>query len=114
MNLNGLWTAEFSTGQNSGTGVVVLVDGKILGGDGSYYYSGAYSEVGGRIEGELTANHFAGPLTNVFGPVRSITLKLEGAAGDGMIRGQGYEPSRPLQRLSVKLRRVRELLLRPQ
>jgi hypothetical protein len=41
--MDGLWTAEFgsSTGGFSG-GVVVLRDGKLMGGDAGYYYLGDY------------------------------------------------------------------------
>ncbi len=36
MDLNGLWTAIFSGGaEDSGAGVVVLLDGAILGGNGA-------------------------------------------------------------------------------
>ena len=41
--MEGLWTIEF--GSNSGvfgSGVVVLREGKIAGGDASYYYTGSY------------------------------------------------------------------------
>ena len=40
---NGLWTVEFiSTMNRSGKGVIVLKDGRLLGGDTGYYYTGSY------------------------------------------------------------------------
>ena len=43
--MQGLWTIEF--GSNAGvynSGVIVMRDGKIKGGDASYYYDGSYEE----------------------------------------------------------------------
>jgi len=38
---NGLWTVEFSSTINRyGRGVLIINDGRLLGGDDSYYYSG--------------------------------------------------------------------------
>lgn len=41
--MDGLWTIEFGSNAGSfGSGVVVMRDGKIAGGDASYYYVGTY------------------------------------------------------------------------
>jgi T3SS negative regulator,GrlR len=49
--LDGLWTAEFgsSTGM-FGSGVAVFADGKILGGDNLYYYTGEYKLQGNALQ----------------------------------------------------------------
>lgn len=40
---NGLWTVDFiSTINRYGKGVLVLSDGRLLGGDHGFYYSGTY------------------------------------------------------------------------
>jgi hypothetical protein len=46
VRMNGLWTVEF--GSNAGlfgSGVIVMRDGRIEGGDDSYYYIGSYEPV---------------------------------------------------------------------
>jgi hypothetical protein len=106
MNVNGLWTAEFYAGANSGTGVVVLLDGQMFGGDANYYYKGQYAENSGSLKGALTVTHYAGPLTNVFGPARALNLVIEAQAGENLIVGQA---SVGLQRMSFKLKRVHQL-----
>lgn len=103
---DGLWLAEFSTNDASGSGVVVLINGQILGGDANYYYTGTYRHVGSQLVADLFITHFAGPLTNIFGPVRNAHLKLEGAAGGDLIRAQGYDPNMPHRRASFRLRRA--------
>jgi hypothetical protein len=63
VDVNGLWLAEFSTPTGQGTGVIVLLDGRALGGDASYYYDGHYSLNGAQISGTLAVTHFSGPLS---------------------------------------------------
>ncbi|MDH3713371.1 MAG: hypothetical protein OET44_05920 [Gammaproteobacteria bacterium] len=50
MKLNALWTIEYATNHGDfGTGVAVLVDGNVYGGDTNYCYEGAYERQGGEI-----------------------------------------------------------------
>lgn len=43
--MQGLWTIEFGSSAGIyGSGVIVLRDGTIKGGDTSYYYDGSYEE----------------------------------------------------------------------
>lgn len=53
---NGLYSIQLRTldGIDGGlTGVMLLQDGRILGGDASFYYLGSYSSAGGRWKGEI-------------------------------------------------------------
>jgi len=53
---NGLYSIHLRTldGIDGGlTGVMLLQDGRILGGDASFYYLGAYSSAGGHWKGEI-------------------------------------------------------------
>ncbi|QUS42401.1 hypothetical protein RPMA_13675 [Tardiphaga alba] len=53
---NGLYSMQLRTldGIDGGlTGVMLLQDGRILGGDASFYYLGAYSSADGRWKGEI-------------------------------------------------------------
>ena len=54
---NGLYsiqTAMTEGGRGHATGVIVLLDGKIAGGDSHFYYTGSYSAKNGKWRGELT------------------------------------------------------------
>lgn len=106
MNVEGLWTVEFSTPGGMGTGTVVLTNGRLLGGDGTYYYSGHYSLRDSQVTASLTANHYHGPPNNVFGPLRVVTLSLQGAVGGDLIMAQGVSKGSPTIRGSFRLRRV--------
>jgi hypothetical protein len=54
--VNGLYSIRIRTldGVDGGlSGVMLLIDGRILGGDAFFYYLGAYSSAGGRWKGEI-------------------------------------------------------------
>jgi hypothetical protein len=106
VDVNGLWLAEFSTQSNKGTGVIVLSNGKALGGDAGYYYTGSYSLNGIQLSGTLSVTHYYGPLNNVFGPLRSLTLSLSGAVGRDLIIVSGVNEAIPEMLAMVRLRRV--------
>ena len=75
MDLNGLWTASFASGtDDSGAGVVMLLNGIILGGNSSYYYTGTYFMDGPSFKGRMTATHFFGdsPLRMVISDSRPV------------------------------------------
>jgi hypothetical protein len=56
---NGLYsilTEMMEGGRRHATGVIVLLDGKIVGGDSNFYYTGSYTAGHGKWRGELTTN----------------------------------------------------------
>jgi hypothetical protein len=89
-----------------GNGVVVFDEGKILGGDSNYYYTGIYSHGSSSITARLRVQHYAGPLNNVFGPLRQVELALDGSVGADLIMAQGYVVGQSSARASFRLRRV--------
>jgi T3SS negative regulator,GrlR len=53
---NGLYSIRIEMkngGRGRATGVIVLLDGKILGGDTHFYYTGSYTFKNGKWRGEL-------------------------------------------------------------
>ncbi len=54
--VNGLYSFELDTLDGGGdhiTGVMLLTDGRILGGDAYFYYVGSYTSADGRWKGEI-------------------------------------------------------------
>jgi hypothetical protein len=79
--MNGLWTAEFgsSTGIFGG-GVAFFSDGKIWGGDATYYYVGEYATSGDTFKATLRIAPFIEGAESVFKTVgRDLTIDLEGS-----------------------------------
>jgi hypothetical protein len=106
--MDGLWTAEFgsSTGIFGG-GVAVFRDGKILGGDGFYYYIGEYSLHGTALHATIKLAPFIEGAESVFKTVgRNLTLDLVGSlTGDGQAIAQGHPREMPELNFGVKLTR---------
>ena len=56
---NGLYTIQIEMtdgGHGRASGVIVLLDGKIAGGDAHFYYTGSYTADRGKWRGELITN----------------------------------------------------------
>jgi hypothetical protein len=76
---DGLWTVEFmSTINRFGRGVVVLLNGRLFGGDAGYYYSGTYEIKGNKIEGLANVTRYDETHTSVFGNLGQFKLKFSG------------------------------------
>ncbi|MEO8039993.1 MAG: GrlR family regulatory protein [Betaproteobacteria bacterium] len=92
--LEGLWSAEFvSPVTNGPAGIAVFEAGRIVGGDGRYFYVGTYAVDGEVLMAEIKVTHYAGPTTPVFGPLREFTLYLSGEPHRDQfkITGEGQE-----------------------
>lgn len=85
---NGLYSIRIEMtdgGHGHATGIIVLRDGTIAGGDSYFYYTGSYTCGGGRWRGELTTTEHtkAAGVLPLFGG-REVTCGFTGAyAADG-------------------------------
>lgn len=104
--MDGLWTAEFgsSTGLFGG-GIAVFQDGKIWGGDGTYYYIGEYNLNGKSFHATLRISPFIEGAPSVFKTVgRELTLELDGSLTDaGRAIAQGHPQGMPDLKFGAKL-----------
>jgi len=84
---NGLYTLGIDmSGAKSGhaTGVAVLHDGRILGGDSFFYYTGSYSFGRGKWRGEMIVHqHTDAPGLNLVFGGREVTCGFTGTYADG-------------------------------
>jgi hypothetical protein len=74
---NGSYSAWFRTQQGEGTGVVVLNDGKISGGDNVSAYSGSYVVDGDKFTASLASRRHTQGQPSVFG-IDNVDLTLTG------------------------------------
>jgi hypothetical protein len=84
---NGLYSIriEMKDGaRGRATGVIVLIDGQILGGDTQFYYTGSYSLQNGKWRGELITHQHTEALgvTLIFGG-REVACGFTGTYSDG-------------------------------
>jgi len=112
--MEGLWTMEF--GSNAGifgSGVIVMRDGKIEGGDASYYYIGSYEGPNPEqpypsvFRAKIEVKPFLPGAESVFKTVnRDFTLKLEGTLKDeNNAVAVGTPEGMPNMDVGIRLRR---------
>jgi hypothetical protein len=84
---NGLYSIRITMGDGLGahaSGVIVLLDGRILGGDSHFYYSGSYTFRNGKWRGELTTGQHADAVgVNFLFGGREVTCGFTGTYRDG-------------------------------
>jgi hypothetical protein len=106
--MDGLWTAEFGSSAGMfGGGAAVFQNGKIRGGDGSYFYLGDYTLRGNTFKATIKVAPFLTNAESVFKTVgRDLTLDLDGSlvAEDRAI-AQGHTREMPEVKFGVKLTR---------
>lgn len=76
---NGSYSAWYRTPLKEGTGIIVLNDGKITGGDGGLAYAGTYFQNGDRFSAAITMWRQAPGQTSIFG-IDNIDLTLTGTS----------------------------------
>ncbi len=90
---NGLYTIAIEMedgGRGRASGVIVLMDGRIAGGDTHFYYTGSYSAKNGRWRGELVTNQHTLSLgaLPLFGG-REVACGFTGTYSDAAAEVQG-------------------------
>lgn len=106
--VDGLWTIEFGSSVGVfGGGVVVFQGGKVMGGDGGYFYIGSYQANGDSIRATVEATPFIQGYESVFKTVgRPFTLDLVGTFTDDTHGiAQGSVRGMPNLKVGLKLTR---------
>ena len=68
--LDGLWVGEWQSNVNNiqvSTGVLVIRQGKLFGGNDRVYIIGDFNSVGDRFDGNLQITYYAGEPLGIFG-----------------------------------------------
>lgn len=103
--INGLWSVDFhvlpSGTANNGSGVVVFKDGKIYGGDSTYYYTGTYQLNDKAFTAKVRIKHYSGLHNNIFGNVAEANVTLKGLADKNEFEASG---SSDIQNQSIGMR----------
>ncbi|MGD8893736.1 MAG: hypothetical protein PVJ20_11040 [Desulfobacterales bacterium] len=100
---NGLWTIEFwSTLGRFGSGVLVLNNGRLLGGDAGHYYSGFYRIENNIIKGQANIVRFDPNSVSVIGDFDNYSLDFKGRIDEHYIEADATHSINAL--LGIKLK----------
>lgn len=106
MSVNGIWTTELMSlyGWET-TGVMLLEDGRVVGGSNIHYSVGSYEETGDRISVNVSIE-FHGPPRTFFGASdKNLSIQFEGKIRDGLIEGSAHRTDKPGLDIAYRLRR---------
>lgn len=104
MSGNGLWTIEFlSTINLIGSGVLVMNNGRLLGGDEGFYYSGSYETTPPNgMSAEIRVTRFKPEHVSVFGDIGQFTLHFQGTLEERSFNGVASVKLNPSQKIRIK------------
>ena len=111
MPIEALWGTVFADDQKTphSSGVILLNNGHLHGGDNNYHYEGIY-----RLEDELlhlalTATHFHGGRNHIAGNRDAFTLHASGPKGGERMELCGEVDDDPSVKVVLQMSRVGEL-----
>ncbi|WP_367575446.1 GrlR family regulatory protein [Pelagibius sp.] len=108
--LSGLFGVDFqASNRDFGSGIVVIDNGRVNGGDGSYFYQGRFDNYGGKVRATIEVTHYRGTPNSVMGPISRFTLNLSGTSDDSGFDLQGSSQSIPNVSIKMRGRRVAPL-----
>ncbi len=88
--IDGLWTVEFISAINRyGRGVLVLNNGRLLGGDDGYYYSRKYDITDNNIVCDVDVIKYDANSISIFGNVDQFKLTISGKIDDFQLSAIG-------------------------
>ena len=106
--IEGLWIVEYE-GVQSGAGVVVLVDGRLLGGHGTYTYEGHYAVKGDWFAASVEVCNFMPGVANALGFVGNFNGQITAPVHHRIIQGTMSVAERPGVSIHVKMTKKAEL-----
>ena len=86
--VEGLWIVQFEGLQGEGAGVIVLVNGRALGGDEAYTYEGHYAVADTNVlNARVKVSNFRPEFGNVMGIKGDYELEITAPVKDGVVQG---------------------------
>jgi hypothetical protein len=110
VTIEGIWTVEaYGAFGWENHGFLVLEKGRVIGGNNSIYYWGAYRVSGDNLEADWIVRHFGQPRTFFGEPKEEIKLKVTGSLKNGEIHAVLRRPDRPEYELQCRFTRHMDL-----
>src|SRR5258708_18822067 len=101
--LEGLWIVQYEGTQGEGAGVVVFVQGRVLGGDFGYTYEGNYSVKENWLAASIHVANFLPNVSSVLGFVGDFDVTVKAPVKENLIQGTLSVVGQPDLSIAVKL-----------
>ena len=85
--IEGLWIVQYEGTQGEGAGVVVFMQGRLLGGDFGYTYEGNYTIQDSWMAASIHVANFLPKIPSVLGYVGDFDLEFQAPVTDRVIQG---------------------------
>ena len=107
--IEGLWIVQYEGTHGGDGGVIVFVNGQVLGGDNGFVYTGKYTSDGKSISARVQVRNFATGIQNVLGVKGDFELSVQGTIQEKIIKGSASLINQQGPSLVLKLTKVTEL-----
>lgn len=101
--IDGLWIVQFHGPQGTGGGVVVLTNGRVLGGDSGFSYEGTYEVKDELFKAKVSVKNFDPAVPNVLGVPSPFDLIIDARMQRDAINGTGALANAPDSKIVVRL-----------
>jgi len=103
--IDGLWTVQTKTAEGTGGAVVMLIGGKIFGGDNAFYFTGTYRADEVSMKARVTVQNFDPAFPSIVGVESPYELEVSvSVKGDSML-GTAMLANQPAKSFGVQLSR---------
>lgn len=102
--VEGLWVVQYVGTQGSDGGVVVLTQGKVLGGDNGFTYIGTYQASDAGVKARVRIHQFNPQVPNILSLPGDYTLEIDLRwEGKNVLQGQGVVADEHSLGMAIKL-----------
>jgi hypothetical protein len=96
-SLDGVWKVDVYSATSRGTCFMALRDGRLVGADLSYYFTGNYTLNGSQLIATLRTKHYSGPENTLWGPADGVELEFRGDVNERAMELVGHFVGEPTQ-----------------
>ncbi len=107
--IEGLWIVQYEGTQGGDGGVVVFVNGQVIGGDNAYVYTGKYQADEKNISARILVRNFNPQIQNVLGIKGDYELAFTGTITGPVIKASASLINQQGPGLVAKLTKVTDL-----
>ncbi len=101
--VDGLWILQIQRPEFTSGGVVVLIGGKVFGGDNGFTWVGTYEESDRLLKARVAVHNFDPSIESVLGVPGDYELHFSGNVQGEIITGTAMLANQPQKSLAIRL-----------